>query len=201
MNGIFKSISVIFHPIFMPLFAVLLYFWKSPKFYPDELIKGKCLSIVILTIVLPVLIYFLLKTLRKVKSVYLKTSKERILPLIFNAVILLLILKRVLPLNQIIELYYFFIGVLISTMTCLILAFLGFKASIHMIATSGVFTFIVLIALHFSMNLNTSIAILAIISGAVATSRLHLKAHSPGELLMGLFVGSVSQLTSFVYWL
>lgn len=201
MNFLLKSVSFIFHPIIMPLLGVLFYFSKSPRFFPKELIQAKIVSLFILTILLPILIYFLLKTLGKTHTIYLKTSKERIIPLIINTFILLLILIRVLPSNEIPELYFFFIGVLISTLTCLILAILKFKASIHMIAIAGVFMFAIALSIHFSININGSLALMALITGAIASSRLHLKAHTNVELVFGLFIGLTPQLILLKYWL
>ncbi len=201
MNIILKSISFVFHPIIMPLLGVIFYFSKSPRFFADELIRAKLISLSILTILLPILIYFLLKTLGKTHSIYLKTSKERVIPLVINSVIILLVIKRVLPSNQIVELYYFFMAILISTLTCLVLAVLEFKASIHMIAIAGVFMFALGLSLHFSINMNGSLALIAFIMGAIATSRLHLKAHSNMELIIGTFIGAFPQIILYNYWL
>ena len=115
MNWLLKSISFVFHPIIMPLLGVIFYFTKSPRFIPPEVMEAKIISLSILTIVLPILLYYLLKTIGKTESIYLKTTKERIIPLALNTIICLLIIVRVLPDNQILELYYFFIGILIST--------------------------------------------------------------------------------------
>ncbi|WP_299885016.1 hypothetical protein [uncultured Lacinutrix sp.] len=201
MDWLLRSISFIFHPIIMPVLGTLFYFSKSPRYIPDEIIGAKLVSLSILTILLPILIYFLLKTLGKTHSIYLKTPKERIIPLVINSIIILLILLRVLPSNQIIELYYFFIGILISTLICLVLAIFKFKASIHMIAISGLFMFAVGISLHFGKNINGSLALIALIAGAIATSRLHLKAHTSVELVFGVFIGLLPQLLVFSYWL
>ncbi|QXP61053.1 hypothetical protein H0I26_05305 [Olleya sp. HaHaR_3_96] len=201
MKWLIKSISVVFHPIIMPLLAVHFYFKKSPRFIPEEFVYAKIISLFILSVILPIMVYFLLKTLGKAESLQLKTTKERILPLLVNCVILALILYRVFPNNQIPELYFFFIGVLISNLTCLLLAVLKFKASIHLIATGGVFMFFVAFAIHFSININGSLALFAIITGALATSRLYLKAHTVQELLVGLFIGVVPQLILLQYWL
>ncbi len=201
MNFLLRSISFLFHPIIMPLLAVIFYFSKSPRYLPFDVIRAKVTSLFILTILLPILSYFLLKTLGKTKTIYLKTTKERVIPLLINGVIILLILKRVLPINQIPELYFFFIGTLISTMTCLALALANFKASIHMIAIAGVFMFAIALSIHFSININGSLALMAIITGAIATSRLHLKAHTPIELLFGFFIGFVPQIILMNYWI
>jgi len=201
MNWLLKSISFVFHPIIMPLLGVIFYFTKSPRFIPPEVMEAKIISLSILTIVLPILLYYLLKTIGKTESIYLKTTKERIIPLSLNTIICLLIIVRVLPDNQILELYYFFIGILISTVVCLILALLKFKASIHMIAIAGVFMFAIGISLHFGKNLNGSLALFALIAGAIATSRLHLNAHTNVELLFGFCIGLFPQLLVLPYWL
>ena len=139
MNFFLKGISYIFHPLLMPVIGVIFYFQISSRFFSPEFKQAKIISLTILTVVLPLLLYFLLKTLNLVKTIHLENTQERILPLFINGLTLLLITNRVITAHQIIELYYFFIGVLISTMACLILAMAKFKASIHMIAISGVF--------------------------------------------------------------
>ncbi len=185
----------------MPFLGVAFYFSKSPRFIPEPLVKAKLFSIALLTILLPILLFFLLKTLRKVNSINLTTSKERIIPLAINCVIVFFIIQRVLPSNEIIELYFFFIGILLSTLSCLMLALLNFKASIHMIASAGVLLFFIAISIHFSININGILAIIFIIIGAVATSRLHLNAHTNTELIIGFFIGLIPQLIMLNYWL
>lgn len=196
-----RSISFVFHPLIMPLLGVVFYFSKTPRFIPDPIVKGKVFSIIILTVILPLLLFYLLKTLNKVNSIYLKTTKERILPLLLNCGIVLVILLRVFPYFEILELYYFFVGILCSTLACLILAILKVKASIHMIAASGFFMFAIAVGIHFKININGTIALTTIILGAIATSRLHLKAHDGSELLIGMFLGIMPQVILLNYWL
>jgi len=185
----------------MPLLGVIFYFSKSPKYLPVEIIQAKLLSLFILTVILPILLYFLLKTLGKVKTIHLETTTERTIPLAINCIIILLILKRVIEPNQLNELYFFFIGILISNIICLVLALVKFKASIHMIAISGLFMFFVALSIHFSININGTLALMCIITGAIATSRLHLNAHSYKELIFGFFIGMMPQLLLVNYWL
>lgn len=201
MDKLLKSFSFIFHPLLMPILGVIFYFSKSPRYIGTDVIRAKLVSLFILTVLLPILLYFLLKTLGKVQSINLNTAKERIYPLSLNCIVILLVLKRIITPTQSLELYFFFVGILISNLSCLVLAFLKFKASIHMIAVSGVFMFFVALSIHYSININGTLALMAIIIGAVATSRLHLKAHTNKELVMGLFVGLIPQLILVSYWL
>lgn len=201
MDKFLKSISYIFHPLIMPLLGVAFYFSKSPRYIPIEIIQAKMVSLFILTIVLPILLYLLLKTIGLVNSINLKTTKERIYPLLLNSIVLLIVLQRILPASQAIELYFFFVGILISNLSCLFLAIMKFKASIHMIALSGAFMFFIILSIHFSININGTLALMSIIIGATATSRLHLKAHSYIELIIGIFIGVFPQLILANNWL
>ena len=198
---ILKGVSFVFHPLIMPLLGVLFYFSKTPRYIPLPVMKAKIFSIVILTIILPILLFFLLKTINKVNSIYLKSTRERLIPLFINCIIIVLILIRVLTADEIIELYYFFLGILFSTLMCFILALFRFKASIHMIAASGFLMFAVALSLHYQINITGTIALMMIIMGAIATSRLYLKAHTNQELILGVFTGLVPQFIFLNYWL
>lgn len=185
----------------MPLLVVVFYFSKTPRYIPEAIIQAKIISISILTIVLPILVYYLLKTIGKTQSIFLKTPKERILPLGIYCIIILLIVKRVFPPSEILELYYFFIGVLLASLTCLFFALFNYKPSIHMIAIAGVFMFCIAFSIHFSININGSLALIATLIGAIATSRLHVKAHNGKELVVGFSIGFFAQLILIYYWL
>lgn len=201
MDKVLKSISYIFHPVIMPLLGVIFYFSKSPRFIPEEIVQAKLVSLFILTVLLPILLFFLLKTLGRVKSLHLETTKERIFPLLLNCIITFLVIKRIFTPSQVIELYYFFVGILISNMVCLILAIFKFKASIHMIGISGLLMFFIILSIHFSININGTLALMVILIGAIATSRLHLKAHNYIELILGFFIGVIPQIILVSYWL
>ncbi len=75
------------------------------------------------------------------------------------------------------------------------------KASIHMIAASGFFMFAVALGIHYQININGTIALMMIVLGAIATSRLHLKAHTNQELIIGMLTGLFPQLLCMNYWL
>jgi len=201
MDKLLKSISYIFHPLFMPVIGVAFYYYISPRFVAQEIVQAKLISLAILTIILPILMFFLLKTLGKTKTIHLKTTSERIYPLALYCFILILVIKRIITASQSIELYYFFVGILISNMACLTLSIFKFKASIHMIAISGLFMFFVVLGVQFGINITGILSFMILVLGAVATSRLHLKAHTFSELIFGVFIGLVPQLLLVNFWL
>jgi len=70
-----------------------------------------------------------------------------------------------------------------------------------MIAIGGIFMFFIALSIHFSININGTIALLLILIGAIATSRLYMKAHNYPELIIGFFLGLIPQILVLNYWL
>ena len=70
-----------------------------------------------------------------------------------------------------------------------------------MIGSAGFFMFAIALAIHFKININGTIALMCIILGAIATSRLHMKAHTSTELIAGFLVGLMPQLILLNYWM
>ena len=70
-----------------------------------------------------------------------------------------------------------------------------------MIAASGFFMFATAIGIHYQININGTIALMMVVLGAIATSRLHLKAHTNQELIIGFFIGIFPQILLLNYWL
>lgn len=201
MKLLLKAASYLFHPIWMPFAGTLLYFLTSPRFFPVQVVKAKILAIAIMTLFIPLVFFFMLKTLGKTSSHFLSDVNERKMPLLFNSFLYLLILKFVLDAFDYPELYYFFLGVFFSTMAALFLVFFRIKVSLHMIGLAGITTFLILLSLHFNLNLIYTISFLIAVTGLTATSRLHYKAHSTTELALGFLFGIAPQIAVAYFWL
>lgn len=108
MRVFIKSASYFLHPILMPLLGSLLYFVLTPRFSPDPIAKAKILAISILTIFIPIVFFFLLKNLKIIQSVHLRSVQERKIPLLFFCIILLTVNNFILKSYEQTELYFFF---------------------------------------------------------------------------------------------
>lgn len=201
MKYVIRSLSYIFHPLLMPIAGVLLYFQISPRFFNNSFLFSKLFATVIMTVIIPILSYYMLKNLSLVTEIHLKNVKERRFPLLMQLLFTLLLINIVFKGYEIPELYFFFVGILGSSLAALILVLAKFKASLHMIGISGLLTFIIGLSIHFNQNLLLLIALLIIGCGGTATSRLDAKAHTVIELIIGFFIGALPQLMSFKYWL
>jgi len=201
MNYFLQSASFIFHPLLMPLVSVGLYFKLTPKFIEPEIIIIKTYATIIITIIIPLISFFLLKNLRLVKSINLKEVKERKYPLMIQIILIFIIITRVFTKYHHPELYYFFIAVAVSSLAALILVIINFKVSLHQMGIAGVTMFLIALSIHFTENYLFEISLFFLINGWVASSRLETKSHSISELIIGFIVGVFPQFIMLNYWL
>lgn len=201
MNYFLQSASLIFHPLLMPLIGVGLYFKLTPKFIEPEIIIIKTYAIIIITILIPLISFFLLKNSGLVKSINLKKVKERKYPLMIQIILIFIIITRVFTKYHHPELYYFFIAVAVSSLVALILVIVNFKVSLHQMGIAGVTMFLIALSIRFTENYLLEISLFFLINGWVASSRLETKSHSISELIIGLIVGVFPQFIILNYWL
>ena len=201
MNYFLRSASFIFHPLLMPLVGTGLYFKLTPKFIEPEIIIIKTYAIIIITILIPLISFFLLKNSRLVKSINLKEVKERKYPLMIQIILIFIIITRVFTKYHNPELYYFFVAIAVSSLTALILVIFNFKASLHQMGIAGVTMFLILLSIHFTENYLFEISLFFLINGWVASSRLETKSHTISELFIGFILGVFPQFIILNYWL
>ena len=201
MNYFLRSAAYIFHPLLMPLIGARLYFGLTPRFIEPQVINAKTYAIIIITILIPLIFFFFLKNLGLVKSINLKEVQERKFPLMIQTLLVLVIIKMVFSSYQSPEMYYFFVGVLFTTISALVLVLFNFKVSLHQMGVAGVTMFLIALSVHFNKNYLLEIGIFFLINGWVASSRLDTKSHTILELLTGFFIGLIPQIVMLNYWL
>jgi hypothetical protein len=158
-------------------------------------------QVLVVTVVLPSLVFLLLRTAGNIDSIMLAEVSQRKIPLILHCFLLILLVKKSITIDRYPELHFFLLGALLSTILALILLFLNIKASLHMIAISSLTVFIIGLSLHLQIQITFTIATLILLNGFVASSRLEMKAHTNKELIIGFILGAVPQLLLLVLWL
>lgn len=201
MKGFLKAISYIFHPLFVPIAGVLAYFVITPKYSPIELQSGNILPIFILTVVIPIIVFFILRNLGLVSTIFVPKIRERKYPIYIHIVLLLIIIYKIIPSNYIMELHYYFLGLIIADFTVLLLLYLKFKISMHLAGLGSLLMFLICLSIHFEINITLAVSLLTLAIGLVTTSRLYLKAHSKPEVIIGFLIGLFSQLFTIRFWL
>jgi hypothetical protein len=206
MNRLAKLLpifSYIFHPIFISIYGALFYFLISPntQYFAKGQIYLILFQVAILTLLLPLSLYFLMVSLGYISSFTEASLKERRLPITIQAVLLFFLIRFNQNLSDLPELYYFFLGGFFSSIIAFLCVLAKFKASLHMIGISSLAAFIYGLMLFYNLSLINSVAFSVICIGFVASSRLYMKSHTNVELFIGLLIGLIPQTTLWYFWL
>jgi hypothetical protein len=201
MKKLLPFASYLFHPLFISLYAALIYFAATKNFYVSSEIFLYLIQIVIITILIPITLFFLLLSLGKIDSIMVEDLGQRRIPLLINASLLLLLIHKSITITNLPQLYYFFLGGAISTIIALIAIYFHTKVSLHMIGITSLTSFIFGMSIHTQTNLTYTFAFFVVAIGWVASSRLVLKAHTIKELSLGLITGLLPQLFLWRFWL
>ena len=201
LRKILPIFSYFFHPLFISVYAVLLFFFFGKHSYNYQEVYIVIIQIVIITIFIPVTIYYLLLSLGRVDSIMLADKNQRRLPLLFHSILLLVLIRKSITIDYFPVLYFFFLASLISTFWAFVFLFTKFKVSLHQLAIASLTVFAIGISLHYNVRMLWVIVPLLICNGFVASSRLVMKAHNITELILGGLIGSIPQLVLLYFWL
>jgi len=201
LKKILPFFSYLFHPIFIPVYTALIYFFFNDSYYSNPEKYFAIFQIVIITILLPILFFFVLRTAGQVDSIMISEISQRKIPLVIQCFLTILLVRKSITLDHFPEFHFFFLGGLLSTVISLVLLFFNTKASLHMVAISALTVFVIGLSVHNQTRNINVIAFLVLMNGFVASSRLEMKAHTPKELLIGFLLGIIPQLLLLRFWL
>lgn len=159
------------------------------------------LIVVVNTILFPVISVLLLKGLGFIRSVFLKTQKERIIPYVAVNIFyfwLFLVLKNQADIPPVTT--AFVLGTFIASSAGLIFNSF-FKISMHALGM-GAFCGILLCILFSGSPYASVLPLMAVIlaTGIVCTSRLILSDHSMSDIYSGLLIGILCQVAAWVFY-
>ncbi len=192
-----KLFSVILHPLFIPVYVVYFLLYIQPYYYAGftDWDKSKILiSSVLMFTFFPLVTVGLLKALKFIDSIFLKTQRDRIIPYVACGIwyFWMWYVWHNLPDIPAVQIQFGFAIFLTSTLG--LLANIYLKVSMHAMAAGVLLMF--MLTLAFANVLDSAIyLILAIlITGLSCTSRLIASDHSTKEIYVGLIIGILSQL-------
>jgi hypothetical protein len=195
-------LSYVFHPLFIPMYvtAYLVYVdYYAFAGVPAKIRLFRLLAVVVNTAFIPAFSVFLMQRLGLIRSLFMRTQKERIIPyaasMIFYFWAWYVFHKH--PDNPA-ALTDFLLGSFLAVCAAWFLNILA-KVSMHGIAIGGFAMFFLLQALNQSDATGVYFSLAVLIAGLVCTSRLIVSDHTPGEVYVGLGAGALCQLIAM--WL
>ena len=186
-----KIISVIFQPLFMPTYTLLLVFNINMYFSAILPFFAKLLLLIMIfssTVLIPVIIFTVFKRKGLIRSYHMETKEERNYPYVVTAIIYFLMYMLILQ-TAVPAIYSFFLLCATTLSLLLLIINFRFKISAHMAGIGGVCG--LLIGLAFRLNLDLTFQIIAAIAcaGLVGYARLKLNSHKPSEVYLGFLAG------------
>ena len=192
LNKTAKIISVVFHPIFAPLYGLVLIFTVPTIYsYLSLPVKGTLFLIVLMNnIVLPLILLGFLKAKNCILSWEMESRSERVLPLFFATILYAITSYIIIKYPAPIFIKTYFIGILFVASSITVINN-WWKISVHA-AASGALTALALI-LSFRMYHVITWPLMAVIilAGLMLSARLRLNSHSPAQAWLGFLLGFI----------
>ena len=186
-----QFISIVAHPLFMPVYTVLLIFNFNPYVQvqvSDDLQKLVLLVLTVCTIVLPLITAFVMQRFGLINSLFMKTAEERKWPFLFSILWFYLgfeVLTK-LPLPK--SLYLLMIGALIILFIAHAIT-LRWKISIHMLGVGGLIGALIGLSQRFQYDHFIMISIVILIAGIIGYARLKTNSHNFQQVYAGFIIG------------
>lgn len=196
-----KFISYFFHPINFSIIGAVIYFLFVPKYILKQQEYIFLTVIFIGTYIFPLILLFLMKHLKLVKSYHLSTIEERKFPTILFLSITMFIGQWLYKTSVVNILALYYIGFGICFILTYILLYIGRKVSLHAAGIGGLIGFLLFFSYHYKINLIQLIIVSFILSGVIASARLQLKAHNMPEVIIGFLLGLSTQLLTYSTYL
>lgn len=198
-----RFISWVFHPVFIPVYVLWFLLYVHPYLFAgfsgQQKIRIFMMGFISFTF-FPLVTVLLLKGLKFIETIYLRTQKDRVIPFIacmtwyfWIAYVWYNFGKTGDALDMPPEALQFAIAAFISTILGLMVN-IKMKVSLHAISMGILLCFFTVMALQQNLNFGAYLSIVIIISGIVCTSRFIVSDHTPAEIYGGLLTGVVSML-------
>ena len=196
-----KIISILFHPLFMPIIGLFIIFNTDSYInyaIPDELKRAVLLLIGTSTFAIPLLLTLLLLNRGLIKSIGMETQKERVIPYAMTIIfyVFTLYMMKQAPIPPII--FKFVIGASLSVIVAFTVN-IKWKISAHMIGIGGLVGALFCISIMLEVYITPYIILALLVAGLVGSSRLILKAHTPLQVYVGFAVGIICQIITLYY--
>ena len=195
-----RLISYLFHPLFIPVYVVLFMLYEA-RLFPDKTEWQKSLVLIQFVVsytLLPLVTILLMKALGFVRSVYLKTQKDRILPYVVCQVFYFWAwyVSKNVEYPKIVVMFTLAIF-LASALGLILNSYL--KISMHTISLGVVCALLLIGGMLSSHNYGPYIAIAFLIAGLTCTARLIDSNHSTKEVYIGFFAGALAQVIAYIF--
>ncbi|MGE5421505.1 MAG: phosphatase PAP2 family protein [Chloroflexota bacterium] len=185
-----KIISVVFHPLFMPVYgmAIILSALTPFGYLPFTVKKLIFLIIGVNNVFLPLMLLPFLMQMKLISSWTLAERKERYIPLVITTLLYAATSYIVFrfPIPFFIKAFIFstfFLSLFVTIIN------FSFRISLHAAGAGALFGLLLLLCFRSYTFAGWHFVLVAIAAGMILTSRLKLNVHTPQQVWWGFFTG------------
>jgi membrane-associated phospholipid phosphatase len=193
---------VIFHPIFFPIYLILLLFGFAPdpfffSYFTGKLKYGLFIIVLLYSSVFPLLMVYYLNRMKQISDFTLPLPKDRIKVLALITGIYIALAYFLISKGNLLRPLAFLFCIFVVHMIGLMLITFFAKISIHVSTVFAVIGVLSLVYTRYSeYSLLYPILSMLVLAGIIATARLDLKAHNLKEIAIGASYGLLSGFVS-----
>jgi len=193
-----KIISIVFHPLFMPLYGLGIIFTAPTllEYLPAEVKKVLVLIILVNNIIIPVTLLHLLRNRNLINSYNIEERGERVVPLILVSFLYSITSYMVFRYQIPVFLKAFILASTLLVISVTIIN-LWWKISIHAVAAGALVSVVIILSIKMYSPLTFYLVATILAGGLILSSRLKLNSHNPSQVWFGFFTG-LSGLMLFI---
>jgi hypothetical protein len=189
-TNIAKIVSVIFNPLFMPLYGLLIIFIAPTLFWYIPFKVKKILFLVVATnnIFIPVTLLPFFRYRNIISSWIIETRKDRIVPLLtvslFYIITSFIMFRLQIP--AFLKAYMFSVTLIATILTIINL---WWKISLYSAGAGVLAGIVIVLSVKMQVDLTWFLIPVILAGGIILASRLRLNSHNSSEVYLGFLTG------------
>jgi hypothetical protein len=185
-----KIISLVFHPVFIPLYGLMI-LMSAPTFLgylPLEIKKILFIVVLVNNVLIPLALLPLYRLRNLISSYTLEDRRERIIPLLTASI--LYCTTSFIVFNY--QIPFFLKSFIFATsVLSIVVSMINFwwKISIHAVGAGALTATVVVLSMKMYTPLTSYLISVIIVGGLILSSRLKLNSHNPAQVWLGFLIG------------
>lgn len=192
-----KTLSYLFHPLLIVTWYVLFLLYTNPFSFAGIPTPIVIAVVFINTFMFPAVSILLMKKLGFVESLGMPDSKQRIIPLVATIIFYVWAYMAIKKINYPFTVKIFMLGTLASLFATFLINVFS-KISLHMVGIGGALTAMMLLLIISPTDVSYYFLVMIVLTGAVASARLYLGAHTMKQVYTGFLIGMLGQFFGLI---
>jgi membrane-associated phospholipid phosphatase len=196
-----KIISVIFHPLFMPVYAMIIIF-SAPTllgYLPFQVKRLLFLIVLVNNVLLPVSLLPFLKHWKIVSSWTIDTRRERVIPLVMTTILYSITAFMIYGFPVPVFLKSFILATFFVSLLVTVINF-WWKISLHSAGAGALIAIVFILSFKMYSPLVWYLISSVVAGGLVLSSRLRLNFHNPQQVWFGFLSGFLGLILFMMFF-